>query len=173
MNNEYMFLFEFDNLERRTVTAKGITYIVAKESLDKLLSLIANNGNEEEKRKAKSVDDKIACYVPDDIFKTVSDDELLQYVNEHIYDGGLLTPEPSREDITDMVYAELCNTTEDILAMQIAERIVDDVIVDLKETSDYPAFNDSDVRIAIGRVLVDALERKDTATKPQKIIRFA
>ena len=162
MENEYMCLFKFDDHERRTVTAKGITYIVAKESLNELLSLIANKGNEEERERAVSVDNKIACYVPDDIFKTASDEELLQYVK-------LLTPEPSREDITDMVYAGLCNATEEELATQIADHIIDDVIEDIKETSDYPAFNDSDVRIAIGRVLLNALDKADIH---KKTIRF-
>lgn len=160
--NEYMFLFDFDDLERRTVTAKGIIYTVAKESLNKLLSLIAKKGNEEERERAICVDYKIACYVPDDIFKTASDEELLQYVK-------LLTPEPSGKDITDMVYAELCNATEEELATQIADHIIDDVIEDIKETSDYPAFNDSDVRIAIGRVLLNALDKADTH---KKTIRF-
>lgn len=162
MENEYMFLFKYDNLERRTVTAKDITYTVAKESLKELLSLIADKGNEKERERAISVDNKIACYVPDGIFKTASDEELLQYVK-------LLTPEPSREDITDMVYAELCNATEEELATQIGDHIVDDVIEDIKETSDYPVFNDSDVRTAIGRVLLNALDKADTH---KKTIRF-
>ena len=36
----------------------------------------------------------------------------------------------------------------------ITERISDDVIDDVVETSDYPNYNDSDVRIAIKRIVL-------------------
>ena len=40
----------------------------------------------------------------------------------------------------------------------IGERIMHDVIDDVKETSDYPNFNDSDIRISIKRVILCKLE---------------
>lgn len=167
MKNEYTFLFKFDNLERRTINAQGCEYTIAKESLGQLLSLIMDKGNEKERERAISVDSKIAGYVPDDVFSTASDEEFAKYVNEHIYNGELF--EPDYDYIADKVRSELCNATEEELATQIADHIVDDVIEDIKETSDYPAFNDSDVRIAIGRVLLNALDKADTH---KKTIRF-
>ena len=41
----------------------------------------------------------------------------------------------------------------------IYERIVDDVIKDIEETSDYPNYNDSDIRIAVKRVIIDKLSK--------------
>ena len=36
----------------------------------------------------------------------------------------------------------------------ITDRIIDQVVEDVKETSNYPDYNDSDVRIAIKRVVL-------------------
>lgn len=167
MENEYTFLFKFDNLERRTITALGHKYTIAKESLQQLLALIMDKGNEKERERAISVDDKIAGYVPDDVFSTANDEELAKYVNEHFYHGELF--EPDYDYIVDKVRSELCNATEKELATQIAYHIVDDVIEDIKKTSDHPEFNDSDIRIAIGRVLLNALDKANTH---KKTIRF-
>lgn len=167
MNNEYMFLFEFDNLERRTITAKGYEYTIAKESLCRLLSLIMDKGNEKEREMAIRVDSKIAGYVPDDVFNTANDEEFVKYVNEHIYNGELF--EPDYDYIADKVQSELCNATEKELGTQIAGHIIDDVIEDIKKTSDHPEFNDTDIRIAIGRVLLNALDKANTR---KKTIRF-
>ena len=170
MNNEYMFLFKFDSLEdRRTVTAKGVEYIVAKESLSELLNLIMEKGNEEEQEKARNVDNHIACYVPDDVFKTASDDALAHYVDEHIYDGELFGL--SRENIIIKVLAELSNITDRHLAAQITDCIIDDV-VDCLEASGYSKCDDSDIGIAIGWALLKALN-KDKTKVPKRIIRFA
>lgn len=40
----------------------------------------------------------------------------------------------------------------------IEETIIDDVIEDLLETSNYPCFNNSDIRISIKRVLISKLK---------------
>lgn len=173
MNNEYMFLFKFDSLEdRRTVTAKGVEYIVAKESLAELLNLIMEKGNEEEQEKARNVDNHIACYVPDDVFKTASDDALAHYIDEHIYDGELFGL--SQDYIAGKVLAELSNITDRHLAAQITDYIIGDVIEDVKEAEavDYSGCNDSDISIAIGRALLKALNKEKTKV-PKRIIRFA
>lgn len=170
MNNEYMFLFKFDSLEdRRTVTAKGVEYIVAKESLSELLNLIMEKGNEEEQEKAINVDSHIACYVPDDVFKTANDDALAHYIDEHIYDGELFGL--SRGHIASKVIAQLSNITDRHLAVQITDCIVDDV-VDCLEASGYSKCDDSDIGIAIGWALLKALNKEKTKV-PKRIIRFA
>jgi hypothetical protein len=166
-----MFLFKFDSLEdRRTVTAKGIEYIVAKESLSELLNLIMEKGNEEEQERARNVDSHIACYVPDNVFKTASDDALAHYIDEHIYDGELFGL--SRDYIAGKVLAELSNVTDRHLAAQITDCIIDDVVEDVKEASGYSECDDSDIGIAIGRALLKALNKEKTKV-PRKTIRFA
>ena len=171
MNNEYMFLFKFDSLEdRRTVTAKGVEYIVAKESLSELLNLIMEKGNEEEQERARNVDSHIACYVPDDVFKTASDDALAHYIDEHIYDGELFGL--SQDYIAGKVLAELSNITDRHLAAQITDCIIDDVVEDVKEASGYSECDDSDISIAIGRALLKALNKEKTKV-PRRTIRFA
>jgi hypothetical protein len=166
-----MFLFKFDSLEdRRTVTAKGIEYIVAKESLSELLNLIMEKGNEEEQERARNVDSHIACYVPDNVFKTASDDALAHYIDEHIYDGELFGL--SRDYIAGKVLAELSNVTDRHLAAQITDCIIDDVVEDVKEASGYSECDDSDIGIAIGRALLKALNKEKTKV-PRRTIRFA
>lgn len=39
----------------------------------------------------------------------------------------------------------------------IADRIVDDIAMDISETADHDNWNDADFRLAFGRVLCDAL----------------
>ena len=173
MNNEYMFLFKFDSLEdRRTVTIKGVEYIVAKESLSELLNLIIEKGNEEEEERARNVDNHIACYVPDDVFKTASDDALAHYIDEHFYDGELFGL--SRDYIAGKVLGEFSKITDRYLAAQITDCIIDDVIEYVKEVEavDYSGCNDSDISIAIGKVLLEALNKEKTKV-PRKIMRFA
>ena len=58
-------------------------------------------------------------------------------------------------EIQEQVTAELEKTTDRSYAKQIAEHITPLVCRDIKETADPENWNDSDVRLAIGRVLVN------------------
>ena len=157
-NNEYTFLFRYDDQKRRYIIANGLTYTVAKQSLAELLHLIMEKGNASDRKKVEAIDDTIACYVPDEVFVSADDDALARYVDKNFYDGELLAPDDS--EIENQVFLELNNITDTDYARHITNRIIKDVIKDVKDTSDYPDYNDSDIRLAIGRVLLNALEKE-------------
>ena len=64
------------------------------------------------------------------------------------------------EELKDNIKREISNLFtgwdfEDIV--NITANIIDEVVEDVVETSDYPNYNDSDIRIAIKRVVVNLL----------------
>ena len=63
-------------------------------------------------------------------------------------------PALDTDALTNEIFDELETITEREYAQQIAENIVNDVATDIQETADVE-YNSSDVRLAIGRVLVN------------------
>ena len=65
--------------------------------------------------------------------------------------------ETDRSDFVETVMCELLNGVTDDYAGNIADAIADDVADDVVECADHNEWNDCDVRLAIGRVLLKAL----------------
>lgn len=74
----------------------------------------------------------------------------IKKVNEMIGGQGL-----DINALVDEIANELKNITEREYAEQIAENIANKVAVDIEETAEVEHYNSSDVRYAIGRVLVN------------------
>lgn len=63
----------------------------------------------------------------------------------------------TRDDFVETVMRELLNGVTGDYAGEIADAIAEDVADDVAECADPDAWNDCDVRLAIGRVLLKAL----------------
>lgn len=66
-----------------------------------------------------------------------------------------------RNEVREAIVNELAYLMDSEYRNEIADNILTDVIVDIEETADEK-FNDSDIRLAIARVLVARTERKLT-----------
>lgn len=66
-----------------------------------------------------------------------------------------------RNEVREAIVNELAYLMDSEYRNEIADNILTDVIVDIEETADKE-FNDSDIRLAIARVLVARTERELT-----------
>lgn len=60
-------------------------------------------------------------------------------------------------DVREFMLSLLKKSISDDYVVYIADNILDDVVEDVKETADRTEWNEDDVRLAIGRVLIDKL----------------
>lgn len=81
-------------------------------------------------------------------------DKLSFEEKEDIYKEYSGKPSIDEKKLLNEIFDELQNVTEREYAQQIADNIVNDVTIDIDESAEIENYNSSDVRLAIGRVLV-------------------